>query len=422
MDNILQQPVLQQSQPILQQPAQQPSNPMFQQQPVLQQSQPILQQPLQQPSNPMFQQQALQQPVLQQSQPILQQPLLQQSQPILQQPSNPMFQQQPMQQPTFQQSQPMMQQPHQDQSTQQPNPMFQQQQSQPVLQQPMQDYQQYQQPMQQQDYQPGMGQQQQDNSNGMAKIHYLDGRNYDEIIGILIEFSGFVYGELQKPEPLDQTKLGAMLTAYIHNCLKKGPPAEEQAPTGATCQHLFIKGDKSGEICNKTAKFKGVDGLPKCSTHKTSKPSKASTSAPTTTGPAGQTFSYAAQAGRGKVTAQTLTTIQATIAEQATPSQIALERAPDGRLYNPQTNLVFEQRPDGLTAVGVMNGPSTTKLSVMDAHVCWGNQWKWDPNCVDDAAAKSAGHPLVVGEGHPLVSAGTGVMNQKIASIMNNTQ
>lgn len=255
-------------------------------------------------------------------------------------------------------------------------------------------------------------------SNGVASIHYFDGRNYDEVVRILVEYSGFIFGEFH----VDQDKLGVMLNTYINNCVRKGPPAEEQAPTGATCQHLFIKGDKNGEVCGKTAKFKGVDGLPKCSTHKTSKPSKASTSASSVTGPAGQTFSYAANAGRGKTAPQSLTTIQATIAEQAAPSQINLERAPDGRLYNPQTNLVFEQRAEGLIAVGVMNGPITTKLSVMDAHVCWGNQWRWDASCVDDQAAANAGHPLVVGEGHPLVSAGSGVMNQKIASIMNNAQ
>lgn len=261
-------------------------------------------------------------------------------------------------------------------------------------------------------------------SNSVASIHYLEPKNYDEALSILVEFSGFILSEALKPEPLDQTKLGNMLNIYISNCLRKGPPAGTEAPTGASCQHLYIKGENSGKLCGKPAKFKGVEGLPKCSSHKTSKPGKQSTSAEAAASAAstGQTFSYAANQGKGKTDPQTLTTIQQSIVEHTGPSELSLARAPDGRLYNHATGIVFEIRPEGFVAVGVMDGPVTSKLSVMEANVCYGNKWKWDPACVEDDYARDTGHPLIISADHPLIAGRDGsLINKKIESVSANS-
>lgn len=261
-------------------------------------------------------------------------------------------------------------------------------------------------------------------SAGTAQIHYFDGRNYDEVIAVLVEMLGFVMAEAQNPEPLTQEKLGNMLNVYVSNCLRKGPSAEEQAPTGATCQHVYIKGAKANEKCGKTAKHRGVDGLPKCSGHKNSKPTKdASTpglAGPTPSGAAGQTFSYSANQGKGKIAPQTLTTIQTSITEQTSPAQLQLAQNPDGRIYNPATNIVFQERAEGWIAIGVMDGADTVKLSAMEAHVCYGNQWKWDPACVADDAAKAMSHPLMIGSDHPLVNNQSSLINSKIDSVVAN--
>lgn len=264
-------------------------------------------------------------------------------------------------------------------------------------------------------------------NTGVAQLHFFDGRNYTEVTKCLVEFAGFVLAEAQKPEPLSQDKIGGMLSLYINNCLRQGPAAGEEAPAGASCKHIYVKGDNGGKECGKPAKFRGVEGLPKCSTHKTSKPSKDSTNAAsgnaaaTTSGAAGQTFSYAANQGKGKTAPQTLTSIQQTLAEQTGPVQLQLAQAPDGRIYNPSTNIVFEQRQEGWVAIGVMDGPITAKLSAMEAHVCFGNQWKWDERCVEDAAAKSMGHPLLLQADHPLIAGrDSSLMNKKIESVTFN--
>lgn len=261
-------------------------------------------------------------------------------------------------------------------------------------------------------------------NNSVAQIHFLSGGSYDETIAILVEFSGFVLSEAQKPEPLDQEKLGKMLNVYIGNCLKKAAPAGVEAPSGTTCQHLYIKGDNSGKMCGKPAKFKGLEGLPKCSSHKSSKPGKQSTDAvaASSAAAASQSFSYAANQGKGKTDPQSLTTIQQSIAERSEPAGLALHKAPDGRIYNPATKIVFEERADGFVAIGVMDGPVTAKLSTMEAGVCYGNSWKWDPTMVEDDYAKNSGHPLIISSDHPLIAGrDTSLITKKIESVVSNS-
>jgi hypothetical protein len=272
--------------------------------------------------------------------------------------------------------------------------------------------------------------QQQPQNNGMAQLHYLDKRNYDEAVAMLVEYTGFVLAEAQKGESFTQAKLGTMLNIYVNNCLRLGPGAEEQAPAGATCEHVFIKGANPGSMCGKPAKSRGVDGLPKCSAHKSSKstkPTSSGNSGPTPSGAAGQSFSYSANQGKGKIAPQSLTTIQAAIAEHTTPTKIELSQLPDGRVYERATNFVFEQRILDQTpcwvVIGVLEGVQnpTRKLTATDVHVCWGNQWKWDPACVDDASAQAAAHPLIIGTDHPLVNNQSSLLATKVNSIAKNS-
>jgi len=261
-----------------------------------------------------------------------------------------------------------------------------------------------------------------------AQIHYLDHRTYDEVFQILTEYTGFVFGEAQKPEPLSSDKLGLMLTIFSQNCLKKGVPPDAAAPSGAKCMHKFTRGKdgKAGTYCGDTAKYKGIEGLPKCSSHKNSKPSKDSTD-PVAMGAGAnaQTFSYSAHQGKGKIAPQSLTSIQASIREQTEPAKLSLEKAPgdDARIFNRETGLVFEQREGGTwVAVGIMQGPITAKLTTMEVHVCYGNQWAWDQTCVDDPNAKDLGHPLVAGHDHPLLAGAetTALVANKIRNIQAN--
>jgi hypothetical protein len=261
-------------------------------------------------------------------------------------------------------------------------------------------------------------------SAGYAQIHILENKVYDEAVSILTEYTGFIFTEVQKPEPMSQEKLGTMLAVFVQHCMQRGVPVDSKAPAGATCKHRYVKTDKAGQECGAPAKFLGIDNLPKCSSHKASKPSKQSTD-PTQVGGAGvaaQTFSYSAQKGQGRIAPQALTTVQAAIREQTEAAKLELEQAPDGRVFNRATNFVFEQRDNQWIAVGVINGPQTNKLTAIDTHVCFGNQWKWDPNSVEDPNAKTLGHPLVIGANHPLVAGSeqTNLIARKIESVVAN--
>lgn len=258
------------------------------------------------------------------------------------------------------------------------------------------------------------------------QLHHFEVGTYNEVVKILSEFSGFVIGELQKPEPMTHIKIAQMLQLYVEHCLRKGPVAGEEtvAPTGTTCRHHFIKGLREGQDCGKPAKCMGVDNLPKCATHKKSKPAKIGLTGAEAAEPgaAGQTFSYAANASKGKTAPQNLTSIQAAIAEQTEPATLNLLQAPDGRTYHQDSGIVFEQRNGNWTAIGVMDGEVTRKLTVMDTYVCFGNMWKWDPSCIDDEGAKNQGHSFIVEGEHSLITSSDGIIQKKIDSVFSNSK
>jgi hypothetical protein len=276
-----------------------------------------------------------------------------------------------------------------------------------------------------------MAQQNQQGGQGIAQVHFFEPGPYAEVVGVLSEYTGFILGEAQKPEPLDQTKLGNMLNIYINNCLRKGPSPDQEAPSGAKCLHLYVKGAKEGQICNRAANYMGVEGAPKCASHKSSKPAKSAITESETTSSgaaAGQTFSYAANATKGKTVPQTLTSIQQAIAEQTTPAQLSLFQTPSGIYYHKDSGIVFENKVynggQGWIAVGVLNSSGgVDKMMASHTYVCYGNRWIWDQSCVEDPEAEKQGHSLVVSAGteHPLVQNSSGIINQKINSITSNS-
>jgi len=258
-------------------------------------------------------------------------------------------------------------------------------------------------------------------TQSMAQIHHFDPKNYKEVVECLTEFAGFILGEAQKGEILDQNKLGLMLNLYKTHCLKSGPDENATAPAGAKCTHVYTKGKSEGTICGKAAKNIGVDGTPKCVSHKGSKPVRKDPSQAEgiVSGAHGQTFSYAANVGKGKTAPQSLTTIQQTIAEQK-PSQLTLKQAPDGRLFHDGSGMVFEQRPEGAVAIGTLNGPSTNRLTETDLYVCQANLWKWDESKVDRLSNQNVSPPFIVQGDHPLIQSRDQVLEKKIESIRTN--
>lgn len=263
-----------------------------------------------------------------------------------------------------------------------------------------------------------------------AQVHYFDVSNHKEVRQVLIDYTGFIYAEVQK-EPLTYDKLGNMLTIFLANCVRIGMSPQEQPVAEGTCTHVYTrsKGENNGKVCGKPAKFIGVDGQKKCSSHKASKPAKTPGGAPVASGAAGQVFSYSANATKGKVAPQALSTIQAAIAKQTEPAALNLVQEPgppqgSSRIYNAATGLVFEPCDGGFWVVGVLDGPNTVKLTVNDLAVAFGNSWRWCPTAVDDEAAKALGHPMVIAGDHPLVSPpeNTSLVMNKLNSIMSNNQ
>lgn len=263
-----------------------------------------------------------------------------------------------------------------------------------------------------------------------ASVHYFDISNHKEVRQVLIDYTGFVWAEVQK-EALSYDKLGNMLTVFLANCVKLGMSPQEQPIAEGSCSHLYTRsrGENNGKLCGKPAKFIGVDGLKKCSSHKASKPAKTAPGAggPIASGAAGQVFSYSANASKGKVAPQELSTIQAAIQRQTEPAALNLVQAPapDLRVYNAATGMVFEKR-DGVNfvVVGVIDGANTAKLNVNDLSVCQGNSWRWSADSIDDEAAKLLGHPMVIASDHPLVSPpeSASLIQNKLSSIMANNQ
>lgn len=263
-------------------------------------------------------------------------------------------------------------------------------------------------------------------TSSLKTIYYFERRTYDECITTLIGFSSCILGYVQDNpgQMIDREKLGQVLNVFINNCMRVGPSeVDQKVPDGSNCEHLYSKGKVQGTKCGKPAKFIGIDGLPKCSSHKTSKAAKdeSGNTALTPGAAAGQTnFSYAASVGKGKVAPQSLTTIQASIMEQTEPAKLELNQLPDGRIVNPATRFEFIQKPDnGWIAVGVIEDLSTPsrKLTKLETGICLGNRWKWDPSRVEGDAIID--HPLTIGANHPLVNGESFVMH-KITSVQNN--
>jgi hypothetical protein len=220
---------------------------------------------------------------------------------------------------------------------------------------------------------PSMAQapQQQQAQAAVAQPHYFDVSNHKEVRQVLIDYTGFIWSEVMK-EPLTYDKLGNMLTIFLANCVRVGMSPQEQPTAEGTCTHVYTrsKGENNGKICGKPAKFIGVDGQKKCSSHKASKPAKVAGGAPVASGAAGQVFSYSANAAKGKVAPQALSTIQASIAKQTEPATLNLVQEPpgpdgkSGRVLNQATGLIFEQCEGGFIVVGIADGPNTVKLTV----------------------------------------------------------
>jgi len=295
----------------------------------------------------------------------------------------------------------------------------------PMQNQPMQNNQQAQNNQMQQQIQNQDPNTQQQQVQGQGpQIHHFEAGMYSEVIQVLSEFSGFVIGELQKPEPMTHMKIAQMLQLYIQHCLMKGPGDENPvvAPAGTTCQHQFSHGKRSGETCNAPAKCMGVDNLPRCTSHKKTKGRKLTLtdSGSTEPGAAGQTFSYAANATKGRTVGQSLTSIQQAITDQMEPAKLHLMQTPDNRFFHQDSGLVFEERYGQWICVGVMDGDNTRMLTELDTYVCYGNMWKWDPARVDKKSSEH-GHSCLVDGDHPLVQSSAGSIQKKLDSVIGNS-
>jgi len=265
-------------------------------------------------------------------------------------------------------------------------------------------------------------------SNGsIAQKHHFNTKDYDEVVRCLSEFAGFVLNEAKREEKLDQEKLGRMLNIYLTNCIVKGPSDDATPPEGSACQHVYVKGNNEGHKCGRKAKYVGVDSLPKCSTHKNSRPSKTNGSLSKTpqTSSTGETFSYAENRGKGKTIPQSMTSIQSTISEQQKPAELKLAQTMDGKYYHQSTKLVFEQQAvDGQqewVCVGLLVDNNTEPLTKNDILVCWGNQWKWDPSTCQSQENQNS-YVSSVGGDHPLVvQDNSELIKKKLESVTANS-
>lgn len=263
------------------------------------------------------------------------------------------------------------------------------------------------------------------------KLHHFPSTMYDEVIDVVVENNTFILQEIQKGNVVTEELLGNILRAFITQCIRKGPPAGEKlTDNNLTCKHVFKKGapDKIGRECGHKANYTGIEGLPKCSTHKNSKATGAA-AAVSSAASGGDTasFSYKNHAGSGKIAPQNLSSIQASIAEQNTPAEITLAFDETLKIYYTVTsNLVFEQRKDESgekwIAVGIRTDEGVQKLTTMETFICWSNNWKWDPNCVDDEVATHENHPLAnLAASHALVSKQPDILAAKFERIAQNS-
>lgn len=261
----------------------------------------------------------------------------------------------------------------------------------------------------------------------VAHIHHFKKEDYDEVVKVLAEYSGFILGEAAKNEKLSQEKLGRMLTIYVTNCVKKTTEENHAPDEGATCKHVYVKGNNAGQECGRKAKYFGVDGIPKCSSHRNSRPTKSSNGISDTpaTNAMGNTFSYSQNKGKGKTVPQSMTTIQQTIAEQQKPAELTLSQTASGIFFNEATNIVFENRgtveQTRWIAVGHLVDNIVELLTETTTYICYANLWMWDADRVEQNNNKDdyvsdveTGHPLLMNKNEDLIK-------QKLQNIEENS-
>lgn len=228
------------------------------------------------------------------------------------------------------------------------------------------------------------------------QLRYFDRKTYDQIFQTHVEvFQLFLHNLSSKGIRVDPNELAHILNSYWAQYMRFGTESDSTIPKDAKCVHMFKKGDRNGQICNKDAFFRGLEGKPKCSTHRNSKPNS---SDPTVVSSAQSdaSFSYKNHKNSGSVVGQNLSSLQNSIMEQSIPCEIQLQQNEHGIVFDKNTNLVFVQKEDGAYyAVGVLGGDGKTvdKLSASDTYLCFANKWKWDKDRVNNDTGLSE-HPM----------------------------
>jgi hypothetical protein len=262
-------------------------------------------------------------------------------------------------------------------------------------------------------------------------LHHFSASVYDEVVKVVVENNTCILQEIQKGNVITEALLGNILRAFVSQCLRRGMPAGDKlTDANLTCRHIFKKGapEKVGRECGSKANFVGVEGLPKCSTHKTSKATGVASAVTSAASTSGATFSYKNHANTGKVASQNLTSIQASIAQQNTPANITLIYDNELNIhYTAKSNLVFEKRGEGITekwvVVGVRSDEGVEKLTTFETFLCDSNGWKWDPLRVNDDPAVNESHPLAsISSNHHIVSNDSAVLAEKFERMNQNSE
>lgn len=274
---------------------------------------------------------------------------------------------------------------------------------------------------------PPQGEQAQQAGGVPFEIRYFDQETYMKVFQTHVNVFQLFYSYLTSQGiQVDPNQLSGILNKYWEDYVKTGSSLGS-VPEGSTCQHVFTRGasDKVGTMCGTNAKYWGVEGKPKCGSHKNSKASK---------GVPGQgveasnkqnsVFNYKEHKNSGVVAAQNLTTLQQSVKKQSSPVQINLSRNEAGIVYNTDTNLVFVQKEDThYYAVGLLSedGKSYSKLSKVEIYLCYANGWKWDKDCVEEETETDE-HPLRGGldPNNALVSQQNDVIQSKLNRFNQN--
>lgn len=258
------------------------------------------------------------------------------------------------------------------------------------------------------------------------EVRYFDNDTYMKVFHTHVNvFQLFVSYLTQQGIQVDSNALSNLLNRYWEEFMKTGDSLGP-VPEGSTCQHIFTKGSsgKQGKICGANAKHWGVEGKPKCTSHKNSKPSKVTPEGGVPSSSKNNSvFNYKDHKESGVVAAQNLTTLQNSIKEQVTPPQINLTRNEFGVVYNIDTRLAFVQKDDSFYyAVGVLadDNKTVSKLTSAETYLCYSNGWKWDKDCVEEEGPSE--HPLLGGldGSNPLVSSQSDLIKSKLNRFQQN--